>query len=33
MKTAGSRSAVLDRRTFLRMAGAAWVATLGAGPA
>ena len=33
MKTAGSRSAILDRRTFLRMAGAAWVATLGAGPA
>ena len=29
MRAAGSRSALLDRRAFLRMAGAAWAATLG----
>lgn len=29
MRTKGGHSALLDRRAFLRMAGAAWVATLG----
>jgi hypothetical protein len=32
MRAAGIRSTLLDRRAFLRMAGAAWVATLGARP-
>ena len=29
MRAASARSALVDRRAFLRMAGAAWVATLG----
>lgn len=33
MRAAGARSALVDRRTFLRMAGAAWVATLESRPA
>lgn len=33
MTATGGHSALVDRRAFLRMAGAAWVATLGAGEA
>lgn len=32
MRAAGTRSALVDRRAFLRMAGAAWVAALGTRP-